>query len=141
MSQENVELVRTWLDAWTSWFDSARDLDQLSRLSRQYLALDVIYEEDPRWPDAGTFRGQDAVSRRFGEYIDLMHVERVGRGEVSDADHLIVAEVRISMLGGDAGEAVEFLWTYTVRVEDGRIAHFRAWYDHHEALEAAGLRE
>jgi hypothetical protein len=52
-----------------------------------------------------------------------------------------VAEVRISMLGGDAGEAVEFLWTYTVRVEDGRIAHFRAWYDHHEALEAAGLRE
>ena len=45
------------------------------------------------------------------------------------------------MLGADGGEAVEFFWTYTLRVEGGRIAHFRAWYDPQEALEAAGLSE
>ena len=28
-----------------------------------------------------------------------------------------------------------------IRVENGRIAHFRAWYDPKQALKAAGLRE
>jgi hypothetical protein len=45
------------------------------------------------------------------------------------------------MLGSGAGEAVEFLWTYTVRGEDSQVTHFRAWYDPGKALEAAGLRE
>jgi ketosteroid isomerase-like protein len=60
---------------------------------------------------------------------------------VVEADDLILAEVRIAMLGADAGEPIEFLWTYTLRVEDGRIVHFRAWYDREKALEAAGLRK
>jgi hypothetical protein len=83
--------------------------------------------------------GPDAVSRRFIEYIDLVHVEGASAGDVIDAGDLVVAQLRIEMLGAGAGEPVEFLWTYTVRVEDGRIAHFRAWYDPDKALEAAGL--
>jgi ketosteroid isomerase-like protein len=70
-----------------------------------------------------------------------MHLQGIARGEVIDAGGLIFAEVRITMLGTDVGEPVEFLWSYTVQVEDGRIVHFRAWYDRDEALEAAGLRE
>jgi hypothetical protein len=45
------------------------------------------------------------------------------------------------MLGGDEWPALEYLWTYTVRVENGRIAQLRAWYDPHEAVRAAGLQE
>jgi hypothetical protein len=69
-----------------------------------------------------------------------VHIEGVQAEEVVDAGGLVVAQVRIAMLGGDAEKAAEFLWTYTFRVEDGRIAHFRAWYDPDEAAEAAGLR-
>ncbi len=101
----------------------------------------MIYEEDPVWPDAGAFRGRDAISRRLSEYIGLLHLRRVSPGQVIDAYDLVLADVRISMLGGGVGAPVEFLWTYTLRVEDERIAYVRAWYTRAEALEAAGLSE
>jgi ketosteroid isomerase-like protein len=141
VSQENVEIVRGWLDTWVGWFNSERDPVRLASLASEYMAPSVTYEEDPVWPDAGTYRGLDAVVRRFAEYIDLVHIEGVEPGEAIDAGDLVVAKVRIAMLGAVAGEAVKFLWTYTLRVEDGRIIHFRAWYDQDTALEAAGLRE
>ena len=141
MSQENVEVVRAWLDTWVVWFNSPRDPDRLARLASEYLAHDVTYEEDPVWPDAGTYQGLDAVVRRFADYVDLVHIEGVEAGEAIDAGDVVIARVRIAMLGADAGEAVEFLWTYTLRVENGRISHFRAWYDPQQALEAAGLSE
>jgi ketosteroid isomerase-like protein len=140
MSQANVEVVRAWVDTWVGWFNSDRDSDRLATAASEYLAPSVTYEEDPVWPDAGTYRGVEAVLRRFSDYIDLVHLERVESKEVVDAGDLIVAQVRIAMLGADAEESVEFLWTYTFRLEDGRIAHFRAWYDPDQALEAAGLR-
>jgi ketosteroid isomerase-like protein len=141
MSQENVEIARAWLNAWVAWFNSQRDPARLTQLASDYLASNVTYEEDPVWPDAGSYHGLDAVVRRFAEYIDLVHIEGVEAGQVTDADDLTVVELRIAMLGADTGEAIEFLWTYTVRIQDGRIAHFRAWYDRGQALEAAGLRE
>jgi ketosteroid isomerase-like protein len=141
MSHENVEIARGWLDAWVAWFNSQRDPARLAQLASDYLASNVTYEEDPVWPDAGSYHGLDAVVRRFAEYIDLVHIEGVEAGQVTDADDLTVVELRIAMLGADTGEAIEFLWTYTVRIQDGRIAHFRAWYDRGQALEAAGLRE
>ena len=141
MSQENVEVVRAWLNTWVVWFNSPRDPDRLARLASEYLAQDVTYEEDPVWPDAGTYQGLDAVVRRFADYVDLVHIEGVEAGEAIDAGDLVIAQVRIAMLGADAGEAVEFLWTYTLRVENGQIAHLRAWYDPKQALEAAGLLE
>jgi len=141
MSRENVEIVRAWLDTWVMWFNSRRDPDRLARLASDYMAPDVIYEEDPVWPDAGTYHGLAPVVRRFIDYVDLVHIESVEAGEAIDAGDLVIAKVRIAMLGAGAGEAVEFLWTYTLRVENGRITHFRAWYDPKQALEAAGLRE
>jgi len=141
MSQENVEVVRAWLDTWVVWFNSPQDPDRLARLASKYLAEDVTYEEDPVWPDAGTYQGLDAVVRRFADYVDLVHIEGVEAGEAIDAGDVVIARVRIAMLGADAGEAVEFLWTYTLRVENGRIMHFRAWYDPQQALKAAGLSE
>jgi hypothetical protein len=93
------------------------------------------------WPDAGTYQGLDAVVHRFADYVDLVHVEGVEPGEIIDAGNLVVAKIRIAMLGAGTDKAVEFLWTYTLRIENGRITQFRAWYDQDQALEAAGLRE
>jgi hypothetical protein len=70
-----------------------------------------------------------------------MHVEGLEVGEVIDAGDLILARVKVAMLGPDGGHAIGFVWTYTLRVEDGLIAHFRAWYDPEEAARAAGLTE
>jgi ketosteroid isomerase-like protein len=141
VSKSDAEVVRRWLDAAVGWFASPREFAQLAQINDQYMTHDVTYEEDPVWPDAGTYQGRDAVSRRFLEYRDLMHIERIARGRVIDAGDSVLAEVRIEMLGADAAAPVEFLWTYTVRVEDGRIAQFRAWYDPTMAARAAGLTD
>jgi hypothetical protein len=53
MSPENVEVVSDWLDAWVKWFYSRQDIDGLAELASEYMAPDVIYEEDPVWPTPG----------------------------------------------------------------------------------------
>ena len=141
MPKANAEIVSAWLDAAVNWFNSPADPEGFSRITQRYMARDVVYEEDPVWPDAGTYRGPTAVSGRFLEYRELMHLDRISRGRIVDAGDSVLAEVRIEMLGGDAGQPVEFLWTYTVKVEGGRIAHLRAWYEPEEAARAAGLRD
>lgn len=141
MSVSDAEIVRGWLDSAVGWFGSPGDSAEFAEISDRYLAHDVIYVEDPVWPDAGTYRGREAVTQRFLEYRDLMHIEGTARERVIDAGDLVLAEVRIEMLGAGAGRPVEFLWTYTVRVEDGRIAELRAWYEPTEAARAAGLAD
>lgn len=141
MSESDAEIVRGWLAATVGWFESPSDLAELAEINDRYMAHNVTYEEDPVWPDAGTYRGRDAVSQRFREYRELMHIEGVAGGRVIDAGDSVLAEVRIEMLAADAVRPVEFLWTYTVRVEDGRIAQFRAWYDPAQAARAAGLAD
>jgi hypothetical protein len=126
MSQEQVEIVSAWWRAIVGWFNSPKDPDALAQLVNERTALTVIYEEDPRWPDAGAFRGRAAVYRRFLEYVDLMHIEGASLGEVIDAGDSVLAEIRIEMLGGDLGEAVEHLWTFTAQVEGDLIAYMRA---------------
>jgi ketosteroid isomerase-like protein len=140
MSEENVEVVRAWLDEAAHALNSG-DPEALAGTAARYLSADVVYEEDPVWPDAGSFRGRNALVARFLEYRDLLHLGSVAPEAVTDAGDLVLARFRIEMLQGDEGERLGFVWTYTLRVEEGRIAHFRAWYDPDEALEAAGLSE
>src|SRR5262245_7754917 len=141
MSEENLALVRGWLESTADAFNSGDPVEAVRQASDRYLSADVVYEEDPVWPDAGTFQGRDATVRRFLEYRDLVHLENVAPGEVVDAGNLVLAQATIEMLGGDEWPALEYLWTYTVQVENGQISHLRAWYDPDEATRAAGVSE
>jgi hypothetical protein len=133
--------VRAWWKAVVGWFNSPRDWDVLAQLVNEYTAANLLYEEDPIWPDAGVFRGRAEVYRRFLEYADLMHIERASVGQVIDAGDSVLAEIRIEILRSDVGETVEHLWTFTAQVEDGLIAYLRGWHDPDEAARDAGLRE
>ena len=141
MSPDDVEIVRRWCQAAAGWFDAGRDPEGLARIAERYMAEEVVYEEDRVWPDAGEFRGRDAVNGRFLEYVELVHVRGVRAGRVIGGRELVLAEIEIEMLGQDAGEPIKFLWTYTLRVEHGRIAHFRAWYNARQGAAAAGIDE
>jgi hypothetical protein len=78
MSEENVEVVRAWLDEAAHALNSG-DPEALAGTAARYLSADVVYEEDPVWPDAGSFRGRNALVARFLEYRDLLHLGRRGR--------------------------------------------------------------
>jgi hypothetical protein len=137
---EKVEIVRAWWTAIVGWFNSPKDPDALAQLVNEHTTGDVIYEEDPRWPDARAFSGQAAVYRRFLEYADLMQIEGASLGEVIEAEDSVLAEIRIEMPVGDLGEAVDHLWTFTSQVEGDLIGYMRGWPYSDEVARVAGLR-
>ena len=141
MSAENVEIVRKWWTGASEWFNdpNENDPERLAEISAEYAAEDIVYEEDPVWPDASSYRGQDAILKRFLEYFDVLGMRRIEIGEIIDAGDLVFLEFRAHMGLGAEGENVSFLWGYTVRVEKGRVVHFRAWFDPEEGRRAAGL--
>ena len=92
------------------------------------------------WPYRFAYsRELDRVLHQEMAHVDLVHIQAVRAGRVIGGRELILAEIEIEMLGADAGKPIEFVWSYTVSVEDGLITRIRAWYDRTEAAAAAGL--
>src|SRR5438477_10103885 len=135
MSEENLELVRTATEAYI-----AGDRDALVEL----MAEDVeVHPDSSRFPEAKPFCGREEF-RRFLAEIDqgweggasLSEIREIfpvgdrvvvradwgGRGQASGID------LRSSLTG-----------IYTVR--DGQITTIESFFNHAQALEAAGLRE
>lgn len=133
---DEAALLRAYWEALGDWFQQGGDRADIVAISEQYLAPDVAYHEDPSWPEAGSFSGREAVTERYLEYLDLMQIER---GEVIVGDRGVIAELRIKLRGQDAGRPNEFLWTYTLQIENGVITEIRAWVDAEEARRAVGL--
>ena len=98
---------------------------------------DVVYEEDPLWPGAGTFRGRAAVLARFREYE-----EQLGRGgividRVAEKPNGFVVIYRASGVTIGAGVPFEHRWAWVVGVRNGKVTHIRAYFDPDRALRAA----
>jgi ketosteroid isomerase-like protein len=132
MSQENVEIARRGFEAYNSGdFGALRELYDPG----------VVWHHLEGWPEPGPSVGRDAVLREVeqlreawqaGDMLELV-------GDVVDAgDRVLVRAVwRGSGSGPDA--AMEFTYLFTLR--KGRIITIQMYWDHEEALKAAGLRE
>jgi ketosteroid isomerase-like protein len=72
----------------------------------------------------------------------VLGMERIEVGEIVDGDDAVFLEFHVDYgLGSDAGQSLSYPWGYTVKVEQGRVVHFRAWMDPKEARRAAGVPE
>ena len=101
---------------------------------------DIVYEEDPLWPGAATYRGREAVLRRFREYE-----EQLGHGEattdaVVERPAGVVVIWRHSGVTPGSGVPFEHRWAWVVQQRDGKAVHIRAYFDPDEALKAAAGR-
>jgi ketosteroid isomerase-like protein len=131
MSQENVEAVRRGIEAW-----NAGDMDAF----REMHDPDVIVRTVEDWPEPGPYVGREAVMRSFEQLRDTWDVETLeATSDFIDAADRVV--VRFIWHGAGQGPQLNLEMTDVLTVRKGRIRGHEYFWDHAEALEAAGLSE
>jgi ketosteroid isomerase-like protein len=138
MSQENVEVVRAAIGAMS--FDAAEEDKREARVAR--LATDVEFEEDPRFPEAGTYRGREEVLRYLTQFVAQFDTFLFTVEDLLDAgqdDVLVCLRIEGHGKGSGAEFDVRAGWVFTV--DDGQVIRIRAYYERAAAFEAAGLSE
>jgi ketosteroid isomerase-like protein len=133
MSQENVEIVRRFFDAWNADdFASARDLCDPGI---------VIDRSRSIGPDARVYRGRDEAAQVWRDWQATWEAWRSDIAEYIDAGDDVVVLGRGFGRGRDGGVPVEANISQVFTVDRGRIIRSCLFQTRTEALEAAGLSE
>jgi ketosteroid isomerase-like protein len=133
MSQENMDVIRSFYDAW-----NCGDLEGLFRL----------FDPDIEWclPEGGintgVYRGHDAVRELMESYLEAFDYFRMEPERFFEAqDGRIVVFIRSPGRGKGSGVEVEVRTAYTWTIRDGKAVRCEIATDRAEALEAVGLSE
>ncbi len=135
MSQENVEIVREFLEA--LW--DRRDFEAARVLADPELQLDW---SGSRAPYAGKVSGYEAAIRWFEGVAEAFVGYGVDRREFTDCGPVLVAvEQSISGVGRDSGIEVRATGATLWEIRGGKVVSGKLFQSKAEALEAAGLSE
>jgi len=131
MSQENVEIVRASFEAWnTGDMNGLRDLYHEDAVTR---GLD-------NFPEPGPNVGREAVMRQYARMRESVDTDSVEvQAEPVDIRDRVAVRMSWRALGRGPELNMEVTAVFTVR--DRCIQSVDFFWDHAEALEAAGLRE
>ena len=131
MSQENVEVFRAAIDAW-----NAGDMDAF----RELCDPNIIMRTPEGWPEPGPFVGREAVMREWHQLRETWDADAVE--PISDfietGDRVLVRQVWHAV---GSGPESHLETTNVITLRKGRFIHQEFFWDHAEALEAAGLRQ
>ena len=131
MSQENVEIMRTYFEAW-----NAGDMDAV----RELYDPDAILRMPEGWPEPGPYVGREAVMRHWEQQREAFDADTVE--PISDfidtADHVLV---RFVWRGTGYGPESNMEVTQVITVRKCRVFLLEHFWNHAEALEAVGLSE
>jgi ketosteroid isomerase-like protein len=111
-----------------------RGLDGLAESWHEH----IVYEEDPLWPGAGTYRGRDAVIARFREYEEQLGQGEATTDEIVELPGGVVIVWRHSGVTPGSGVPFEHRWAWLVQERDGKAVRIRAYFAPDEAIAAAG---
>jgi ketosteroid isomerase-like protein len=105
-----------------------------------FFAPEVEIHEDPSFPEAGVYRGKDAIREymsQFTESFDSFSFEAEDFIDLGDDRVLIL--FRLRSRGTESGAAVEARpgWIFTIRAR--KVLRMEAYLDRGEAFAAAGL--
>ena len=134
MSKENVDLTRSFVDAW-----NRSDIDALVAL----LSPDVVWEENPEFPGLReVYRGRGEV-REWAE--DILEAWESSHAELEEmtqlSDDRVLTEAVIKGRGKGGGVPVELRFWLILWFVAGKIKRRQVFWVREEALEAAGLGE
>jgi ketosteroid isomerase-like protein len=132
MSQENVEVVRRWIDA-----GNRADLDAwLSGFGPE-----AEWHTSGRFADRGVYRGREGLVRYWTEVQGDIEELTTSVSEIrASGDKVFVAATLTGRGRQSKARFEERAWLVTTCC-DGRVERVEAYLDPDEALEAAGLSE
>src|SRR5215211_7716994 len=135
MSQENVEVVRRSVDAF-----SGGDLDNWLAA---YCADDIDYRAvEGALDDSGPMHGKDAVRAYAQDWLDMFDDLKVEPVELIDAgEDQVIAVLRNSGRAKLSGVETDLTYAALYTIRDGKIARGREYWTKEQALEAVGLSE
>jgi len=131
MSQENVEVVRAFFEAW-----NAEDMDAV----RELYDPAVIVRAPKGWPEEEPLVGRDATMRGF----ERLRATWDGDTLQPVSDFFDVGDrvaIRASWRGEGRGPASSVETTHVYTVRQAKIVNQEFFWDHAEALEAVGISE
>jgi ketosteroid isomerase-like protein len=132
MSQENVERLRSWVEAF-----NRRDFDTIAKLDHPAIEWRTSAED----PDASTHRGGEAVQRYLDGYIESFPNLQIEVTECFAASDNRVVAVNHFVGQSATGVPMDWLLTTVSTVKEGRFTRVEEYFDRSEALAAVGLSD
>ena len=112
MSEENVEVVKAWLDAW-----NRNDWDGME----QCFAADCEVYAPEGWLESGPFKGWLSFRREMERLKDSWESERVEIDELRDLGEHVLARWRWLTVGKQSGIASEIQVTTVSTIRQEKI--------------------
>jgi ketosteroid isomerase-like protein len=135
MTMTKIEVVQM---AFAQMRESAvADVTELDAGFLEWWDPEIVYREDPRWPGAAVYRGVNEVRAAFRTYLEVITAQSFDVEDVAEIGEAVVARVRLAGATRQSEVPYDHVWAYLVRVRDGRVAEFEAFYDPDEAVSAA----
>jgi uncharacterized protein len=132
MSQENVEIVRRFYDAWSR--------DEVPG-PLEFMDAEIEYVNPAGAIEPGTRSGVDAFTRAGEKLLESWEFWRAEAEVFESAGDQVAVVVRYRARGRGSGVDVEgresALWT----LRDGKVVRYEWFHEPTEALEAVGLSE
>ena len=120
MSQENVEIVRAFFEAW-----NAGDMDAF----RELYDPDVIVRTVEDWPEPGPYVGREAVMRFFEQLRDTWDADAMEPiSDFIDAGDRVA--VRYVWRGAGHGPETDMELTVVFTMRKGKIVYQEFFWDH-----------
>jgi ketosteroid isomerase-like protein len=134
MSQEDVEIVR-------AVFEHLNRRDWAAVMA-SYDDEVVLVAHESSAPDAGVFRGREAVGRWFGDWFLAFGKDyRFEIEEVRSVGNRVLTVARHHGHGRSSGAEVDWVNAHVFSVRAGKIVRLELYGSRVEALEAVGLEE
>ena len=131
MSEENVEIVRRGFEVWNTG-----DMDAL----RELYDPGIVWRPAEGWPEPGPYVGREAVMRQLEQLRETWDTDSFELiSDFIDVGDRVAVRFIWRGVGRGPESNIEATGVYAVR--KGRIFSIEFFWDHAEALEAAGLSE
>ena len=130
MSQENLEVVRSYYAAW-----NAGGLDA----ARAFWSDDFEWHDAQEMPDGGVYRGAEAAAAHFRDLNEVLGTMEVHVDRAVPAGDEVFVLLHVHLDAPRGGLPFDGPIFETVRIEEGKISRIRLFLDERAALEAAGV--